>query len=451
MARKSFNRIAVIGAGESGTGAALLGNHLGMQVYLSDAGKVSDKFSQKLKNSHIDFEEEGHNLDLILSSEIVIKSPGVSENSLVIQKVRKAGVDIISEIEFASYFTDKPIIAITGTNGKTTTTSLTGHIFSKAGIRTGIGGNIGKSFAELVINDHLYDVYVLEVSSFQLDGCYTFAPDVAILTNITPDHLDRYNYTFENYIASKFRICQVQRPDQVFVYCADDPVTVQYLHRFPTKARMMSFSAFREIEQGAYLINENEFILKINNTMDSMIIKDFKLKGTHNAYNSMAAAIAARIHEIRQEKIKEAFSDFEGVEHRLENAGMVGGIEFINDSKATNVNSVFYALGSIKRPIIWIAGGVDKGNDYSVLHNLVKERVKAIVCLGKDNSKILDEFTGVVNVIADTHSMEQAVKTAYSLAGKGDVVLLSPACASFDLFDNYEDRGNQFKYWVRQL
>ena len=450
MAEKKFNRIAVIGAGESGTGSALLGKHLGMEVYLSDARSVSDPYARKLKSAGIDFDQGGHDLDRIQSADLVIKSPGVPEKSPVIQRARKAGLKVISEIEFACLHTSKPIIAITGTNGKTTTTLLTGHIFLKGGIKTGIGGNIGRSFAELVIHDHLYDVYVLEVSSFQLDGCYTFAPDVAILTNITPDHLDRYDYVFENYIASKFRICQAQRPDQVFVYCADDPVTVRYLPKFPTKARKIPFSALHDPGEGAYLVNENEFVIKINN-MDSMVIKDFKLKGTHNAYNSMAAAIAARIHEIRQEKIKEAFSDFEGVEHRLENAGMVGGIEFINDSKATNVNSVFYALGSIKRPIVWIAGGVDKGNDYSVLHNLVKERVKAIVCLGKDNSKILDEFTGMVNVIADTHSMEQAVKTAYSLASKGDVVLLSPACASFDLFDNYEDRGNQFKYWVRQL
>ncbi|MFN3952623.1 MAG: UDP-N-acetylmuramoyl-L-alanine--D-glutamate ligase [Thermaurantimonas sp.] len=450
MASKSFNRIAVIGAGESGTGAALLARHLGMEVYLSDAGTVLEKFARKLKSAGIDFEEGGHNLEQIRSADLVIKSPGIPEKSPVVQQARKAGLKVISEIEFASLHTSKPIIAITGTNGKTTTTSLIGHIFLKAGIKTGIGGNIGRSFAELVIDDHQYDVYVLEVSSFQLDGCFTFAPDIAILTNITPDHLDRYDHVFENYIASKFRICQAQRPDQVFIYCADDPVTVQYLSKFPTKARKIPFSALYDPGVGAYLVNPNEIIIKTN-IMDSMVIKDFKLKGTHNAYNSMAAAIAARIHEIRQEKIKEAFSDFEGVEHRLENAGIVGGIEFINDSKATNVNSVFYALGSIKRPIVWIAGGVDKGNDYSVLHSLVKERVKAIVCLGKDNSKILDEFTGMVNVIADTHSMEQAVKTAYSLASKGDVVLLSPACASFDLFDNYEDRGNQFKYWVRQL
>lgn len=450
MTEKKFSKIAIIGAGESGTGAALLGCHLGMDVYLSDGGKVSPKFAVKLQRNGIPFDECGHDLRRICSSDIVIKSPGVPDTAPVVKKAKEAGIKVISEIEFASFYTQKPIIAITGTNGKTTTTSLTGHIFLKGGIKTGIGGNIGKSFAELVMEDHMYEAYVLEVSSFQLDGCYTFAPDTAILTNITPDHLDRYEYNFEKYIAAKFRIAQAQRSDQAFVYCADDPVTMQYMDSFPINARKIPFSAKMEPEEGAFLIHENEFIVKIN-TMESMIIKEFKLKGTHNAYNSMAAAIAARLHEIRQEKIKEAFADFEGVEHRLEPAGMVGGIEFINDSKATNVNSVIYALGSIKRPIVWIAGGVDKGNDYSELHDLVKDRVKAIVCLGKDNSKILDEFTGIVNVIADTHSMEQAVKTAYSLAAKGDVVLLSPACASFDLFDNYEDRGNQFKYWVRQL
>ncbi|MFN4299268.1 MAG: UDP-N-acetylmuramoyl-L-alanine--D-glutamate ligase [Thermaurantimonas sp.] len=450
MRDKGFKKIAIIGAGESGTGAALLGKHLGLDVYLSDAGKVAEKYASKLRNALIDFEEGSHDLERILSADVVIKSPGVPDKAPVVKKALEAGRKVISEIEFASYYTDKPIIAITGTNGKTTTTSLTGHIFLKGGVKTGIGGNIGKSFAELVIDDHQYEAYVLEVSSFQLDGCYTFAPDVAILTNITPDHLDRYEYKFENYIASKFRIAQAQRENQVFVYCADDPVTVAYMPKYPIRARKVPFSAQIEPEEGAFLVNENEFIVKIKN-METMVIKEFKLKGTHNAYNSMAAAIAARIHEIRQEKIKEAFSDFEGVEHRLEHAGTIGGIDFINDSKATNVNSVLYALGSIKRPIVWIAGGVDKGNDYSTLHQLVKDRVKAIVCLGKDNSKLLDEFTGMVNVIADTHSMEQAVKTAYSLASKGDVVLLSPACASFDLFENYEDRGNQFKYWVRQL
>lgn len=449
-APREIQNIAIIGAGESGTGAALLARHLGMTVYLSDAGRISDKYKEKLLQNGIACQEGTHQLEKILETDVVIKSPGVPDKSPVVQKALESGVSVISEIEFASWYTTKPIVAITGTNGKTTTTALTGHIFTTAGIRTGIGGNIGRSFAELVMHDEQYEAYVLEVSSFQLDGCYAFAPDIAILTNITPDHLDRYDYKFENYIASKFRIAQSQRPDQVFVYCADDEATVTNLPKFAIQSRKIAFSALKEPEEGAYLLNENEFIVKIN-TMDTMIIKDFKLKGTHNAYNSMAAAIAARIHEIRQEKIKEAFSDFRGVEHRLESVATIGGIEFINDSKATNVNSVIYALSSIKRPIVWIAGGVDKGNDYSALHDLVKTYVKAIVCLGKDNSKLLDEFTGMVDVIADTHNMEQAVKTAYSLASKGDAVLLSPACASFDLFENYEDRGNQFKFWVRQL
>lgn len=446
----NIKNVAIIGAGESGTGAALLACHLGMNVYLSDSGRIADKYKEKLRLFGIGFEEGQHQLEKILNSDLVIKSPGVPDKAPVVVKAMEAGKKVVSEIEFASWFTSKPIVAITGTNGKTTTTALTGHIFTKAGIRTGIGGNIGRSFAELVLHDASYEAYVLEVSSFQLDGCYSFAPDIAILTNITPDHLDRYDYKFENYIASKFRIAQSQSPEQVFVYCADDEVTVKNISKFSIKSRKIPFSAVYEPEEGAFLLSENEFIVKIN-TMDTMIIKDFKLKGTHNAYNSMAAAIAARIHEIRQEKIKEAFSDFKGVEHRLESVATIGGIEFINDSKATNVNSVIYAISSIKRPIVWIAGGVDKGNDYSALHDLVKKYVKAIVCLGKDNSKLLDEFTGMVDVIADTHSMEQAVKTAYSLAAKGDAVLLSPACASFDLFENYEDRGNQFKFWVRQL
>ena len=356
-------------------------------------------------------------------------------------------------MEFAARYTQKLIVAITGTNGKTTTTSLAAYVFEKGGKRVALGGNIGHSFARLVITDTLWDVYVLEVSSFQLDDCYTFKPHIAIITNITPDHLERYEYSVEKYAASKFKIAQSQDSNDYLIYGADSELLMQYMpanllgQKVPFSLEEATVNGF---SNSAFLSQNQEIIIKINNQED-MQIKDLSLEGKHNTYNSMAAAMAGRLAEIRKDSTREALTSFEGIEHRLESVATVGGIEFINDSKATNVNSTWYALESVKRPLVWIVGGVDKGNDYSQLYDLVKDHVKAIVCLGKDNTKIIDEFTGMVNLIAETQSMEQAVKMAYSLSKKGDVVMLSPACASFDLFDNYEDRGNQFKHWVRQL
>ncbi len=447
------SKIAILGAGESGTGCALLAKHLGYKVFLSDFGSIKPQYKKELEEAQIPFEENGHNTEKILSYDLVIKSPGIPEKAPIIKTLREKGTPIWSEMEFAARYTQKMIVAITGTNGKTTTTSLAAYVFKKDGKRVALGGNIGHSFARLVITDTLWDVYVLEVSSFQLDDCYTFKPQIAIITNITPDHLERYEYSVEKYAASKFKIAQSQDSNDYLIYGADSELLMQYMPA-NLKGQKVPFSLEEAKVNGfsncSFLSQNQEIIIKINNQED-MQIKDLSLEGKHNTYNSMAAAMAGRLAEIRKDSTREALTSFEGIEHRLESVATVGGIEFINDSKATNVNSTWYALESVKRPLVWIVGGVDKGNDYSQLHDLVKDHVKAIVCLGKDNTKIIDEFTGMVNLIAETQSMEQAVKMAYSLSKKGDVVMLSPACASFDLFDNYEDRGNQFKHWVRQL
>jgi len=442
-------KIIVLGAGESGVGAAILANKMGYDVFVSDFGIIKDNYKQSLIESNISFEENKHTYDIILEATEIIKSPGIPDNTEVVKTVEKNGIKIIDEIEFASRFTKAKIIAITGSNGKTTTTLLTYHILKKAGINVGLGGNVGNSFALSVANNS-FDYYVLEVSSFQLDRMCSFKPDIAIITNITPDHLDRYNYCFENYINSKFSIAKNQDTNDAFIYCADDETTNTFLGKFNIKSKLYSFSLTQKVSEGAYLENE-KIVFNINNKKVKMELETLALQGKHNIYNSMAAGIASRIMEIRNEVIKESFSDYQNVPHRLEFVAKVHGVEFINDSKATNVNSTWYALECMTKPTIWIVGGQDKGNDYSGLRQLVRQKVKAIVCLGVDNSKIINEFSDLVSQIEEAISASEAVQKAYHLSETGDVVLLSPACASFDLFENYEHRGNQFKKAVNDL
>lgn len=443
-----------MGAGESGTGSAILAYRQGCEVFVSDYSPIKDEFVQKLRTHEIDFEEGKHSEEKILNADIVIKSPGIPEKADIIQKIRSKGIKIISEIEFAYPYTQAKHIAITGTNGKTTTTLLCYHLLERAGFKVGLGGNIGKSYAEQVAEGK-FDYYVLELSSFQLDDTYTFRPDIAILTNITPDHLDRYNNDFEEYIASKFRIGMNQTSTDRFIYCADDEVIISRLPKFQLKAEMLPFSYYTPQTKGGYIqegiFNITEITTTTNLTQFTMFINDFALKGIHNSYNSMAAAIAANALGIRKETIRESLMDFKNAEHRLEYVATVGGVDFINDSKATNVNSTWYALESMDKPVVWIVGGVDKGNDYASLLPLVKEKVKVIVCLGTDNNKIHQAFGKDVELMLNTTSAEEAVAVAKRFSSKGDVVLLSPACASFDLFANYEDRGWQFKTAVKNL
>jgi UDP-N-acetylmuramoylalanine--D-glutamate ligase len=442
-------RIVILGAGESGTGAAVLAKRRGYDVFLSDKGAIKDKYKEVLTSEGIEYEEEKHTNELILNANEVIKSPGIPDKVELIKQLKEKGVPVISEIEFASRFTNAKMICITGSNGKTTTTLLTYHILQKAGLNVGLGGNVGKSFAmQVAENDHEY--YVLELSSFQLDGMFNFKADIAILTNITPDHLDRYEYDLSKYVDSKFRIINNQTENDAFIFCIDDPITAEEVKKRVIKAAQHPVSLVREVEQGAY-VKDNRIVFITNDNQTDMSIESLALQGKHNAYNSMAAGVAARILEIRKDVIRESLSDFENIEHRLEFVTKVHGIEFINDSKATNVNSTWYALESMSNPVIWIVGGVDKGNDYTELRELVREKVKAIICLGKDNEKIHKAFGDIVENIVDTNSAEEAVKRAYYLGKKGDTVLLSPACASFDLFENYEDRGRKFKTAVRSL
>lgn len=443
------NRIAILGGGESGVGAAILAQKQGFTVFLSDMGKIKEKYKNVLSNYKIDFEEEKHSTEKILNAELVVKSPGIPDKAPLIVQLKNAGIPVISELEFAGRYTNAKTICITGSNGKTTTTLLLYHILKNAGLNVGLAGNVGKSFAWQVAEEK-FDIYVIEISSFQLDGMYDFRADIAILMNITPDHLDRYNYNFQNYIDSKFRIIQNQTENDFFVVCADDEVTQNEIKKRNITPAIISFGLGEPGENSAG-VKEEKLVINIHKNQFIMSILDLAIQGKHNTYNSMAAGIASMILEIRNEQLRESLSNFTGVEHRLERFLKVHGIEFINDSKATNVNSTWYALESISKPIVWIAGGVDKGNDYSMLKGLAKEKVKAIVCLGKDNQKIHDSFKGVVKNIVDASSMDEAVKAAYYLARNGDTVLLSPACASFDLFDNYEDRGNQFKQKVRNL
>lgn len=443
-------RLVILGAGESGVGTAILGVQQGFDVFVSDMGTIKAHYLDELVSNKIEFEAGRHTEELVLNADLVVKSPGIPDKAPLVKKIKEKGIPIFSEIEFASKYTKAKMICITGSNGKTTTTLLCYELLKTAGFNVGLAGNIGQSFARQVALCN-FDYYVLELSSFQLDNMYSFKADIAILMNITPDHLDRYNYEMQNYVDSKFRIIQNQTADDLFIYFADDQVIAAELQKRMIPSKKIGFSVSNPIEgEGAFLQGETLKVIYKENTFE-MSIYDLSLQGKHNAGNSMAATIAGMASGIRNEQIRECMSNFKGVEHRLERYLTVHGIDFINDSKATNINSTWYALESMTVPTIWIVGGVDKGNDYSELYDLVKSKVKAIVCLGADNQKILDAFTGMVPEIVETKSMEHAVKSAYFLAETGDAVLLSPACASFDLFVNYEDRGQQFKEAVRNL
>lgn len=443
-------KLVILGAGESGVGAAILASIKGYDVFLSDSGNIAPHYAEELAQYDIAFEQGGHDEQRILAADEVVKSPGIPEKTVIVKKIREAGIVVISEIEFAFRFIgNSKVIAITGSNGKTTTTSLIYHIIRKAEIDCALVGNIGYSFAKQVALDPKA-VYVAEVSSFQLDDIRSFRPQIAVLTNITEDHLDRYDYKFENYIASKFRIIENQQEDDVFIYNLDDHVTMNHIPNYPIKSTQAPITMSKELPQGAYLTNAKMY-LKWKNEEIQMSVEDFAIKGKHNQYNSMAASMAATALDIRKEKIREALQTFESLEHRMETVATIKGVEFINDSKATNVNSTWFALESMSKPVILILGGVDKGNDYSLIKEMVGEKVKAIICMGVDNAKIHEAFDDTVPLIVDTAGAEEAVKNAFHYANKGEVVLLSPACASFDLFKNYEDRGNQFKQAVRNL
>ncbi|MFI5136846.1 MAG: UDP-N-acetylmuramoyl-L-alanine--D-glutamate ligase [Sphingobacteriales bacterium] len=446
---KSANKIVILGAGESGVGAAYLAQQQGYDVFVSDFGGIADDYKKQLQDWGIRFEENRHTEEEILKAAEVIKSPGIPDKAPVIKKIKERNIPVISEIEFAGRYTSAKIIGITGSNGKTTTTSLTYHILKNAGLNVGLAGNIGKSFAYQVATEK-FDLYVLELSSFMLDDMYKFKADIAVLLNITPDHLDRYDYKLENYAASKFRIAQNQTASDYFIYCADDPETIKGMTGRNFDAQRLPFSIQKKVEPGAYLEQDN-IVINTHQQHFQMSITELALQGKHNIYNSMASGIIAKVLELRNPVIRESMGNFKSIEHRLESVGKISGISFINDSKATNVNSTWYALESMTSDVILILGGVDKGNDYSMLKSLVRQKVKAIVCLGKDNKRIHDAFEDDVELIVNTSSAEEAAQVAYHLASKGDTVLLSPACASFDLFKNYEDRGRQFKQAVKEL
>jgi UDP-N-acetylmuramoylalanine--D-glutamate ligase len=440
--------IVILGAGESGVGAALLAKKQEWNVFVSDAGKIKADYKKELDNNQIEWEENTHSTDRIFQAELIVKSPGIPETTDLMRALRNKQVKIISEIEFAGYYTRGKSICVTGSNGKTTTTMLTHHILKKAGWDVGLAGNVGKSFAKQVAEgDH--DWYVLELSSFQLDDMFDFKADIGILTNITPDHLDRYENQMQKYVDSKFRILNNQNHEDWFIYNYDDPIIREELSKRKLSMNLAPFSLKEEIKVGAYAVN-NQLIINIKDQL-TMSIHELALKGKHNTQNSLAAGIAGRLVEIRKSIVRESLEDFENVEHRLEFVAKVNGIEFINDSKATNINSTWYALETMENPVVWVMGGVDKGNDYSELSNLVKDKVKAIICLGIDNQKIIKAFGHLVETIVEVGSATEAVAYAYRLAKKNETVLLSPACASFDLFENYEDRGNQFKQAVRKL
>ena len=442
-------KIVILGAGESGAGSAVLAIKQGYDVFVSDKGEVKDKYREILNSHKIRWEEGNHNEELILSADEVIKSPGIPENAPIIIKVREKGIPVISEIEFAGRYASGIKICVTGSNGKTTVTNLIYHILKKAGKDVAMTGNVGSSFA-MAVAEKPYDYYVIELSSFQLDGMYNFKADIAVLMNITPDHLDRYGYKLQNYVDSKFRITQNQTGSEFLIYWDGDPIIQTELSKKQFGMKLLPFSDEKEEGMAAY-VKDNELIIDYPNKTNLMTIHELALKGRHNTYNSMAAALAGKVLNIRKEVIRESLVDFQGVEHRLEPVITVCGINFINDSKATNVNSAWYAIECMETSIVWIVGGIDKGNDYSELFPVVKKKVKAIVCLGKDNKKITEAFRDIVPTIVESASMEEAVRSSYYLAKKGDTVLLSPACASFDLFKNYEDRGRQFKAAVRNL
>jgi len=442
-------KIVVLGAGESGVGAAILACRKGMQIWLSDKGKIKPKYLDMLQKEDVPFEEGTHSEDIILNADEIIKSPGIPENAPLIQKIKAKNIPLISEIEFAARYTNAKLICITGSNGKTTTTLLTYHIFKQAGLNVGLAGNVGKSFAYQVATQN-FDYYILELSSFQLDDMYKFKADIAVILNITPDHLDRYSYKLQDYVNSKFRIVQNQTSTDSFIYCLDDEITSNEVEKRNIAAKKYPFSVKQDIEEGGSLKNQ-ELVFNVNKSTFSMPANRLPLPGTHNIYNSMAAGIAAKVMDIRKDSIRESLADFRNIEHRLEFVATIHDVEFINDSKATNVNSAWYALESMSRPVVWIVGGTDKGNDYSILYELVKEKVHAIVCLGKDNRKIISAFSTIIPSITEASTAKEAVMKAFKASKPGDTVLLSPACASFDLFENYEDRGNQFKAAIREL
>lgn len=442
-------RLVILGGGESGVGTAILGKKKGYDVFVSDYGKIKENYKEVLTINGIKWEEGKHTEKKILNADLVMKSPGIPDKVAIVKELHKSNIPVISEIEFAIKHTDAITIGITGSNGKTTTTMLTYHLLKSGGLNVGLAGNIGKSFAWQVADED-YEVYVLEISSFQLDGIVNYRPDIAIITNISPDHLDRYNYKYENYIASKFRITMNQTEKDYLIYDADDEAIHKWLQNNKTKAQLIPFSLLNKPEIGGF-INKDIMELYINEEEFSMETKDIALEGKHNLKNAMAATSVAQLMRIRKQTIRESLSNFQGVEHRLEKVLKIQNVLYINDSKATNVNATFFGLDSMTSPTIWIVGGVDKGNDYSELMPLVREKVKAIVCLGVDNTKIIEAFGAVVDVMVEVGTMNDAVRMAQRLSEKGDTVLLSPACASFDLFENYEDRGRQFKQAVRNL
>ncbi|AIZ41592.1 UDP-N-acetylmuramoyl-L-alanine--D-glutamate ligase [Cellulophaga baltica] len=444
-----MQRLVILGGGESGVGTAILGKKKGYEVFVSDKGAIKDKYRKVLEHFDIEWEDQMHTEEKILNADVVMKSPGIPDKIALIQKLKEKEIPVISEIEFASKYTDAKIIGITGSNGKTTTTMLTNHILKNEGFHVGMAGNIGDSYAKMVAEND-FEYYVLEISSFQLDGIVDFKPHIAILTNISPDHLDRYEYKYENYIASKFRIAENQTADDYFIYDADDKDLTDWLEKHPVKAKLMPYSIENMIEEGAFS-TKNDITITTNNDTLKMKADSLSLEGKHNLKNTMAASTASKLIGIRKETIRNSVANFQGAEHRLEKVLKIHHVEYVNDSKATNVNATYYALDSMRTPTVWIVGGVDKGNDYKSLMPLVREKVKAIICLGKDNTKIIEAFGNVVDLVVETYDMAETVKVAYKMAERGDTVLLSPACASFDLFDNYEDRGNQFKAAVKNL
>ena len=444
-----MKRLVILGGGESGVGAAILGKQKGYEVFVSDSGSIAKKYKKVLLHHEINFEEHQHSEPIVLNADLVVKSPGIPDNVPIVKDLTSKKVSVISEIEFASYYTNATIIGITGSNGKTTTSLITNHLLKAANLNVGIAGNIGRSFAQQV-SEQNFDSYVIELSSFQLDGIINFRPHIAMITNISPDHLDRYANDFNKYVASKFRITKNQTKDDFLIYDADDVTINKWIKNHKIKAQLIPFSIQKEVNNGAFL-KEDTIVIKLNKEEFSMSISNLKLQGKHNVKNTMAGALASQLLNVRSQSIKDSLANFEGAEHRLENVQKVNGVQFINDSKATNVNATFYALECMEQSTVWIVGGVDKGNDYEDLLPLVREKVKAIVCLGEDNEKLKAIFYNVVDMMIETAGAEEAVKVAYKLSQPGDTVLLSPACASFDLFENYEDRGRQFKSAVRSL
>uniref|UniRef100_UPI00404AFC05 UDP-N-acetylmuramoyl-L-alanine--D-glutamate ligase n=1 Tax=Flavobacterium sp. TaxID=239 RepID=UPI00404AFC05 len=444
-----MKRLVILGGGESGVGTAILGKKEGYDVFVSDFGKIKESYKEVLSINNISWEDEKHTEALVLNADVVMKSPGIPEKTPIVQKLVGLGIPVISEIEFAVQFTDAKTIGITGSNGKTTTTMLVYHLLKQGGLNVGLAGNIGKSFAWQVA-ENKHDLYVLELSSFQLDGVINYKPHIAIITNLSPDHLDRYNYDYNLYIASKFRITKNQTEEDFLIIDNDDIEIKKWLQNNKTKAQIIPFSLTQELKNGVSIKNES-INSTVNNDTFIMQINELALEGKHNLKNAMAATAVSQLMKIRKQTIRESLSNFQGVEHRLEKVLKIQNVQYINDSKATNVNATFFALDSMTVPTVWIVGGVDKGNDYDELMSLVREKVKAIICLGVDNAKLIQSFSSVVDVMVETTSMTEAIKIAKHVAESGDAVLLSPACASFDLFENYEDRGRQFKNAIHNL